>query len=768
MSEGYRTALQYVEQGFRVFTCRKGSKAPATPNGWHDATRDKDELTEMFARDPQANIAIVIEDGFCVIDVDEYKPGAAFRFEELCNELGDLPDCPTQITARGGKHLLFRVPTDVPLRHGTEVFGGGVDFLVKGYILVQNAHIDGAGSYVWDNAIDELSGAPYLPDAWIRAAMIPRSRTPREQAPAIKSHTWAAFDGVGYEKYASAALDAECRRVLDAPAGTKNEVIFKAAACVGELVIVGALSHADAFARLFEAASHRDMASSDPDGDDKLIDCIDRGLDQGKKNPRSLPERDVDRRRAEREASLPSHEPDLMVQMCNDLGNADRLIGMYGDDLRYVHEWGRWITWDGKRWDTRSSGLASMLAEDVSRAYLRQVSEHKGKATGDASEAEKGFSKHHERWARASASNVVRGGMLKAAEHRPEVAMPHDALDVDPWLLNLSNGIINVKTGQFQPHNPLLLCSRLAGASYDAGAKCPKWESLASRIFNNDAGLIAFVRRSMGIALTGDVSEQYLWFLHGGGGNGKSTLAKVMCSLLGEYYHKANDDFLVTDGRARHPTEFVGLFNRRLVTCAEPNQAQSLDEGRVKALTGGEQIAARGMRQDFWSFDPTFKLWVQANHKPKATADDFAIWRRILLVPFEVFVPPSERETDIDAQLERELPGILNWCLDGASDWLTNGLNPPQSVTDATDRYRTETDPVGMFLGDEDWVTVDPAEFVSSQRLYKVYRQWCEENGRRPVASQKLGRTLTRMGYLRVKEAGVRGWHGITAIVPPC
>jgi putative DNA primase/helicase len=379
------------------------------------------------------------------------------------------------------------------------------------------------------------------------------------------------------------------------------------------------------------------------------------------------------------------HRPTLATierpeRPCTDLGNAERLVRLFGDRIRFVPQWG-WLVWDGKRW-TRDNGNQRIteLAEETVRQIYREAAE-----TDNPDERAK-----LAKWAIASESRQRIAAMIELAAPM-RLASP-DEFDADDWLLNLENGVLNLRTLEFLPHDPNLKLTKLAPVTYDPNADCPKWKAFLQRIFNGNERLIRFVQRAVGYSLTGSTREQCLFFLHGTGANGKSTFLEVIRALLGDYAVTAEFSTFVADRKSSVRNDIARLHSARLVTAIEVGEGKRFAEELIKTLTGGDTVAARFLYREFFEFKPRFKVWLAANYKPEIRGTDYAIWRRIRLIPFTVTIPPEEQIPDLAEQLKEELSGILNWALEGLRDWLANGLQPPPEVTEATEAYRAEMD----------------------------------------------------------------------------
>jgi putative DNA primase/helicase len=259
--------------------------------------------------------------------------------------------------------------------------------------------------------------------------------------------------------------------------------------------------------------------------------------------------------------------------------------------------------------------------------------------------------------------------------------------------------------------------------------------------------------------LTGDTGEQCLLILHGSGANGKSVLLEVLGSMLGAYAKQAAPDLLLAKTQDRHPTEIADLFGSRLVTAIETSEGRRLAEALVKQMTGGDKMKARFMRQDFFEFDATHKLWLATNHKPQVRGTDYAIWRRIRLIPFEVTIPKEEQVKGLAGKLlAEEAPGILAWMVRGCLSWQRQGLAPPSKVTEATEAYRKEMDVLQGFLDEK--CVIHPTAQATASALFKAYQSWCEEAGEQAETQQSFGSRLTERGFIREKKGTIE-WYGI-------
>jgi putative DNA primase/helicase len=280
---------------------------------------------------------------------------------------------------------------------------------------------------------------------------------------------------------------------------------------------------------------------------------------------------------------------------------------------------------------------------------------------------------------------------LDLAQSEAKIVVHTDSLDTDPLLLNVNTGTIDLRTGHQHPHDRGDLITKLAPIDYDPHAKAPAWQAFLDRVLEGDQALAELLRRAVGYSLTGTTGEQVLFILHGAGANGKSTFLEILRALHGDYGQQAPPELLV-DRRNIIPNDVARLPGVRCLAAAESGEGGRLNESLVKSLTGGDTVAARFMRGEWFEFTPQFTPWLATNHKPTIRGTDEGIWRRIRLIPFNVTIPPDQRDPDLPAKLRAELPGILNWALEGCLAWQADGLTNPAAVEEATAEYRAEQD----------------------------------------------------------------------------
>ena len=431
-----------------------------------------------------------------------------------------------------------------------------------------------------------------------------------------------------------------------------------------------------------------------------------------------------------------------------DVGNAARLVARHGRDLRYCHPWNQWFVFDGRLWQLDERGEAEARMKETLRSLLADAHEI------DDDKARPRLVKHVLESERAGR---IRGS-LDLARSEPGVPVLPDDFDTDDWLLNVENGTVDLKTGELRPHDRADLITKLAPVTYDAEAVAHLWAAVLEKVLP-DADDRELFRRIVGYCLTGVTYEQIVLIFYGLGANGKTTVMETVRCLMGDYAQQTPAETF-TEHRDSIPNDVARLRGVRLALAAELGEGRRLNEALIKRMTGGEKIVARFMRAEWFEFAPKFTPILVTNHCPEIRGTDEAIWRRIRLVPFSVTIPLQERDPTLPAKLREELPGILNWAIDGCLAWQREGLPETANVSAATRQYRADSDLIGRFI--EDVCDTADTYRCTSAELHQAYATWATATGEKPVSQNTLGRRLKERGYDSHRTGTARWWLGIT------
>lgn len=436
----------------------------------------------------------------------------------------------------------------------------------------------------------------------------------------------------------------------------------------------------------------------------------------------------------------------------NDVGNALRLISKYGQDIRYCPEWNMWLLFDGY-WKTDKLGEIFAKA----RAVVKEMEE-----TGRESDDEALF-----KFAIKSGFNGRIQALTEQTKTHSEFGIPQSSSwwDKNNQLICLENCTIDLKLYEksslfeIRTHSREDYITKQMPIKYDSNAVCEKWMRFLEDIIP-DENTRAFISRAVGYSLTGDTSEDAMFILYGTGSNGKSTFVETISAMLGDYAKTINPDTLLHKDKNNGPnTEIASICGARFVRCSEQDEGRRLSESLIKQITSGEPVSARFLYGKDFEYLPTYKIWFSTNHKPQIRGTDDGIWRRICLIPFDVQIPKEKRDGQLDQKLKKELPGILNWALNGLMEYKRIGLSPPVKVTGAVQEYRSEQDVLGDFI--EDVIIESNKNSVMASKLYKAYESFCERNGIYRLSQTKFGTKLSERGYKKMKTAGLIHYTGI-------
>lgn len=441
-------------------------------------------------------------------------------------------------------------------------------------------------------------------------------------------------------------------------------------------------------------------------------------------------------------------EPEAKLYTLDDMGNAKRFIDMFGEDFRYNYTDKVFLYWDGCRWAADLSGAVERSADVSVEAMSAEADWYESSGDEDAAKA---FRKH----IKASRSNKSKTNMLKEIQHNMPI-MPFQ-LDKHKMAFNVPNGTLSLKSGQLVPAKRDYFITKFSPVEFPVwcntelttdssgdilhqtdNADCALWQKFLDDIFGGDKELIRYIQKAVGYSMTGDTSEQCVFFLYGTGRNGKSTFLDVLREIFGDYVSNIQPETIMVKNSMGNGinSDIARLKGARMVTTVEPNEGVRLNEGLIKQLTGDDAVTARKLYGNEFEFKPEFKLWMATNHKPIIRGTDDGIWRRIHMIPFTVQIPIDKVDRQLKSKLEREYPAILRWAVEGCLLWQREGLKQPRAVLDMTREYRREMDVISGFLDDR--CEVGEGFSAKSSELYAAYSAWCEANTEFKMSNTKF------------------------------
>lgn len=447
---------------------------------------------------------------------------------------------------------------------------------------------------------------------------------------------------------------------------------------------------------------------------------------------------------------------------CTEEGNAGRLDKLHGKNMMFVKEWRSWYVWNGNFWERDDIKVESLSAHAVHGIWMEaQI------APNEATQK-----KVETWWHESQSANRITASIRLAKSKRA-----HSMVDLNskPNLFIAANGTIDLHTGEFCESRREDMQTIGSRCEYQADAKCPEWEKFIQTIFpetDGHEGVQSFIKRLLGYCCTGYTARENLLPIFWGatGANGKSTLIRILSAVLGDHYTGlAPRGLLMQRAGDQHPTELADLYGKRLVFSVETAEGKKLDSELIKYLTGGENVKARRMREDFWEFKPTHKFILCTNYEPRASANDSGLWRRILMIPFRVrFWKPEDdikgdpaliQDPHVEDRIMANLPGVLNWLIQGSIEYLRDGLQPPECVMAATRKYRNSEDTLGMFI--EDRAKVGPELMITKDIFHSEFERWCKNSGTRMMSKRALGIAMISKGFSEYRNERKRYWKGI-------
>lgn len=446
---------------------------------------------------------------------------------------------------------------------------------------------------------------------------------------------------------------------------------------------------------------------------------------------------------------------DLLIQYANlrgskrqyeltDEGNANRFVDRFAQELRYNVDNSHWYQWDGTHWEedpTRQGDRAFHLGCEIPHQIIREAGQTKDDKEMAALT----------KWGLAS-QNVNRlSAIPRIARTRPEIWTRFSEFDADPMLFNVLNGVINLRTGGLEPHDPNWMMSKIAPVVYNERAKAPRWEAFLLRAMADRSELVYYLQTYVGYCLTGLTTEQIFTVFHGPRGNGKSTFVDTLNWIFGDYATTADPKtFMIKTFESRASSDVARLVGRRLVITSEAEKGHRFASALIKRLTGAQFITASFLYQDEFTFTPTFKLCMDTNDLPRVPADDEAMWDRLVTIPFDVnFRDAPDRILGFDSLLKEEAPGIMAWLVEGCLRWQETYLQRPDILRQTKTEYKADTDHVAQFMQER---TVRRAGVKTAVRdLHAAYVGWCKLNDESHWSVQRFSKHLKTLGYEEVR-----------------
>jgi P4 family phage/plasmid primase-like protien len=702
------------------------------------------------------NIGLRLPDTALVVDIDP-RHGGDESFERLKEELhlDDIEEHTLVVhTGGGGWHLIFRKRADTVVRKTLRDYPG-IDFLTgnaKSYIVC-------AGSFHY------LSGHHYELDEWScwstdKPPAAPKALLKKIIKKRVKPCVPTAGSlGLSNDELAELLSDFDAKDFRD-----QDEWLRMAMACHH---MTGGAGY-DAFSA---------WSASDPQyegdgtvwgrweslGKDGGVEQVTHGhilqlYTDGYSGLLAVPDwfsERCDKLKALRVVDEFSDEGDVLDTVeheamrypLTELGNAERLVEYCGQDCLYNGSIG-WLVWDGMRYarDDDPDNKPRMISKAI--ASVREF----GKIADD---------KRVRAWATKSESEAKLKSAINLSKEMLHV--PSDALDSDKYTLNTLSGIVDLRTGKLSPHSRNARLTNLAKVKYDPKAKAPRFEKFLHEVMP-DKKVRDWMQTAIGYAATGSTVEQMMVILHGPGRNGKSLLVNTIAAILGKDYSCTVDSKRLLGSANGSGDDYkrtgAALRGKRLVVSNETKKGVAIDEAQIKALTSDEPIVGARLYKDAAEFDPTHTVFLTTNPTPRIQDGGYAMWRRLVLVPFDVIIGADDVDLTLKDKLLDEAEGVLRWVVDGAVKWCENRDVPlterlPVALVEAREEYQEEEDRViewARARTKKGNLKASSKTFGRStvSDLHRDYEAWCSYHGDKHIKGRKsFSQQLVSNGHKR-------------------
>jgi putative DNA primase/helicase len=758
LSELRDWALLYAKWGLRVIplhtiedgacTCLMGKdcehkgKHPRIKQWEQLASSDELQIAKWWRQWPKSNIGLMTGEGgrLFVLDVDDRNGGgdSLFALEQTIGKL----DCSLIVTTgSGGRHYYYRHP-GFYVRGSKNGSGGlegypGLDLQGEGNLVVAPPSLHASGNrYEWDAAASPTEGDTFKPAPEALLQLIKPAEA-KKRGGSRRRNAEPPFE--------LPSLIAE---------GGRNETLFKYASSLrargldpDEIMLLVAKANVERCSpqldgrdveTIVKSAARYEQGSAPEAAQRPARAQETANAKQGEalENSAGEPPR--------REAAQAEEDPEPAHFELTDLGNAKRLVHLFGRDLKWCDEMGCWFRWDGQRWKRDRHGGASAIhfAEETIRDIARQ-----GADTDDADDRKRVF-----KWMYESQARPRIEAMVALAKKLPGIPVTPDDLDADDGLFGVANGTIVLATGELRDAKREDLITKQGGVPYDPAAKCERFEKWLAAALGSDADQVDFLWRSFGYMLTGYTKEEAFFMLEGPGGSGKGTLLAMLAEILGDYARVMRWETIRANKIDQIPADLADLRGSRMAYVDETGEGDWFNEGTLKAMTDSKaRLKVRFLKENFFDMKPKFKVVIATNHKPRVRSFGSEIQRRIKLIEMHQGVELGKIDPNFKGQMiEEQAAGVFAAAVRSCVRWHAEGLGTTAKINDAVELYRSESDPVGRFI--DECCEYDPysEEKQRARPLYEAYRKWCKETGSYDFGEVVFG--------IRIKAKGVE-WN---------
>jgi putative DNA primase/helicase len=771
-------ALYYASMGIPVLPCHwiksDGSCSCGNPkcesqgkhpystlvrHGLSDASKDEDVIKTWWTSFPECNLGLKTgkASGFFVVDLDE-KPGGSgmMSMKALCPTGESLPDTVRVLTGGGGEQHYFIYPPGVEIKSGSNVFGDEYPYI----------DIRGDGGYVIAPPSMHRSGRRYEYDV----DGDPNDGQKIQAAPAWLIHLLAQtrskskFTRVDVRTHSVSEGRTQFKARFNE--GSRNTRLTQALGYIHNILPLTQKG-------MYGIAQSINLDFCNPPLPRDEVELIANSVMTMDRHP-GIKEATLLETQIDVEAMNVDHvdmETGESIQyLFTDEGHANRAIRMAGGKIAYVDALGGWGEFNGRIWVFPNTGMK--IAHDLIIQVKASLHRRATKLANQIADLSPDDAEGRQTLERKSKENIAQVAKLEGAGTIKNVAtlmknfchMEHSKFDANHMLINLQNGVLNIATKELRAHSPADYMTKVSPVSFDPDAKCYRFIKFIKWMFLEEPEMVEYIQKLMGYCLTGLTTEQQFFFFHGDGRNGKSTLVNIFRHIMAPYCGSVPASELMLKEQVspiRH--HIAALRGARVAISSEIRAGARLDEAKIKDLTGGDVITADLKGQNAFHFKPTFKLLLIGNHAPSVPSTDFGIWRRLICIPCDATVTDDQVDPHLEETLCKELPGILNWMLEGFAKWQKDGLKPPHVVLEKVEEYKKGEDRIGQWLSEKCIIAPNNQNIsATSKQLYESFRDFCRESGfMTAMTINHLSRELDRRGFKPYRTAAAKGRLGI-------
>ncbi|MDK0621155.1 phage/plasmid primase, P4 family [Clostridium perfringens] len=337
------------------------------------------------------------------------------------------------------------------------------------------------------------------------------------------------------------------------------------------------------------------------------------------------------------------------------------------------------------------------------------------------------------------------------------VSKDFDDFNRNPYLVNVRNGLLDIRNMSFKEHTPSYLSTVQLNVEYNPQVDCPQFKKFLNEVL--DCKLIPLVQEIVGYLLTTNTASQKAFVFWGPARTGKSTLLWVVEYLLLGKKNVSNIPWQEIGDKFK-TAELLG----KLANVFSDLPSKSIDDtGIFKVVTGEDYLMAEKKNKNPFKFKPFARLVFSCNELPRNYVDRTeGFYRRLIIVPFNRQIDKSKIDKALKYKFQREKEGILNWALEGLKRLYENNFEFSENeLTDGVKKeYKRENNNVISFV--EECCELDGLFSCSRIEIYEAYKEFCVEAGLKALSQIKFNKELEgNFNITRSRSGKLRSWNGV-------